>query len=171
MSRETWTAKAAVLRARGKNNTLHDIMQAADYLDAAAALSAPAPSIDAEAVETLERIAKVASWFADETPDSFCPDIGTIPLGEFRKLRAIISALRAPAPAARMDAERDPVRYERQTESNFNADGWAQTDEADVPFYLQKGMKVRALYAGPVPSRFATSDRAALSDGGRADAE
>jgi hypothetical protein len=33
---EAWAAKAAVLRARGKNNTLHDINQAADYLDAAA---------------------------------------------------------------------------------------------------------------------------------------
>lgn len=31
-----WAAKAAVLRSRGKNNTLHDINQAADYLDAAA---------------------------------------------------------------------------------------------------------------------------------------
>jgi hypothetical protein len=35
-----WAAKAAVLRSRGRNNTLHDINQAADYLDAAAALSA-----------------------------------------------------------------------------------------------------------------------------------
>jgi hypothetical protein len=36
-----WVAKAAVLRSRGQNNTLHDIEQAADYLDAAARMVAP----------------------------------------------------------------------------------------------------------------------------------
>lgn len=77
-------------------------------LSSLSAPPAPAP-IEAEAVETLERIAKVASWFADETPDSFCPDIGTIPLGEFRKLRAIISALRAPAPAAEPSRFKSPL--------------------------------------------------------------
>lgn len=40
---DAWVAKAAVLRARGKNNTLHDINQAADYLDAAAAMAGTLP--------------------------------------------------------------------------------------------------------------------------------
>lgn len=45
---EAWKAKAAVLRARGKNNTLHDIEQAADYLDAAALSAALAVEAGAE---------------------------------------------------------------------------------------------------------------------------
>lgn len=40
---EAWAAKATVLRARGKNNTLHDINQAADYLEAAAAMVGASP--------------------------------------------------------------------------------------------------------------------------------
>jgi hypothetical protein len=32
----SWKAKAAVLRSRGQNNSLHDIQQAADYLEQAA---------------------------------------------------------------------------------------------------------------------------------------
>lgn len=39
-----WAVKAAVLRSRGKNNTLYDINQAADYLDDAA-LSAQAQDV------------------------------------------------------------------------------------------------------------------------------
>lgn len=38
-----WSMKAGVLRSRGKNNSLHDIMQAADYLDEAAKLHTPPP--------------------------------------------------------------------------------------------------------------------------------
>jgi hypothetical protein len=42
-----WKAKAAVLRMRGKNNSLHDINQAADYLDQAASFTRPAPVLAA----------------------------------------------------------------------------------------------------------------------------
>jgi hypothetical protein len=40
-TRGAWRAKAALLRSRGKKNTLHDIEQAADYLDAASGLAVP----------------------------------------------------------------------------------------------------------------------------------
>lgn len=38
-SNAAWLAKAAVLRSRGRGNTVHDINQAADYLESAAAIT------------------------------------------------------------------------------------------------------------------------------------
>lgn len=61
-----FSAKAAVLRERGKNNTLHDIEQAADYLDAAvrrlAALSAPPAGV----VKPLSKIDVLREWFGGD---------------------------------------------------------------------------------------------------------
>lgn len=41
-----WAAKAAVLKSRGKANSLHDIMQAAEYLETAAKVALDRASPD-----------------------------------------------------------------------------------------------------------------------------
>lgn len=71
-AKAAWVAKAAVLRSRGKNNTLHDINQAADYLDAAA-LSAQVQDVAGLLDETwnaaVEQAAAIANDCVHLTPD------------------------------------------------------------------------------------------------------
>lgn len=92
-AKAAWVAKAAVLRSRGKNNTLHDINQAADYLDAAA-LSAQVQNLAAKSLaDAYQKYLDASGLYNERLAISKTKALGTMRVDE--EYRAIDEARRA----------------------------------------------------------------------------